>query len=324
MAAFSALAASCLADERVEALARNGKRAASPVHDPSTPVKCKDEFWVFCTGVGIHSWRSKDLAKWERGPRVFESMPAWATNIVPQQRGHFWAPEVIEHGGRYLLYYSVSRFGVNTSAIALASNPTLDPADPKFQWTDEGIVLRSHRTNDFNAIDPHLVKTPEGELWMSFGSFWSGIKLVQLDPKTGLRLSADSPVRALAFHNEIEAPAIHRHDGWHYLFVNWGRCCRGTNSTYEIRFGRSREIGGPYLDKEGKDMAREGGTLLLESDGAFIGPGHAGIFQNGGKDWLSCHFYDATQAGKATLAIRPLLWDTNGWPVAERILANDP
>ena len=301
----------------VASLERNGKREASPVHDPSTIVKCKGEYWFFATGPGVTSWRSKDLLHWERGPRVFATPPIWTTNVTPRHRGYFWAPDVIHHDGRYLVYYSVSQFGVNTSAIGLASNPTLDPADPTYRWTDEGIVIQTQKTNDFNAIDPHLIRTPKGELWMSLGSFWSGLKLMQLDPKTGQRLAADSPIYSLAYEKEIEAAAIHHHDGYYYLFVNWGKCCRGVNSTYEIRMGRSRDIRGPYLDREGVDLMKKGGTPLLATDGSFIGPGHAGIFEEGGKSWFSCHFYDATQRGRSTLAIRPLRWGDDGWPVLE-------
>jgi len=245
---------------------------------------------------------------------VFATPPVWTTNVTPRHRGYFWAPDVIHHNGRFLVYYSVSQFGVNTSAIGLASNPTLDPADPNYRWTDEGIVIETRKTNDFNAIDPHLIKTPAGELWMALGSFWSGIKLVQLDPRTGRRLSPESPIHSLAYEKEIEAAAIHHHDGFFYLFVNWGKCCRGVNSTYELRVGRSRQVTGPYLDKEGVDMMKKGGTQFLVTEGAFIGPGHAGIFEEGGKSWFSCHFYDATQRGRSTLAIRPLEWGTDGWP----------
>jgi arabinan endo-1,5-alpha-L-arabinosidase len=304
-------------------LQRNGKRNASFVHDPSTIVKCKDEYWFFATGIGVSSWRSKDLVEWERGPRVFTNLPPWITNVVANHRGYFWAPDVIFHEGRYSLYYSVSQFGVNTSAIGLASNRTLDPADPDYRWTDHGIIIETRRTNDFNAIDPQLIKTPEGELWMALGSFWSGIKLIQLDPKTGQRLASNSPIHTLAYHKEIEAAAIYHHDGYFYLFVNWGVCCRGTNSTYEIRVGRSRKITGPYLDKDGIDLVKKGGTLLLGSDGAFIGPGHPAIFEENGKSWFSCHFYDGTRRGAAaTLAIRPLIWARDGWPVLKPMESN--
>jgi arabinan endo-1,5-alpha-L-arabinosidase len=84
-----------------------------------------------------------------------------------------------------------------------------------------------------------------------------------------------------------------------------------------MRVGRSAKITGPYLDKEGKDMAQGGGSLLLESENMFIGPGHPGIFKEGDKYWLSLHFYDGTERGRSKLAIRRLTWDSQGWPVVE-------
>jgi arabinan endo-1,5-alpha-L-arabinosidase len=301
-------------------LAQLGKRGVA-VHDPSTIVKCKDEFWLFYTGRGTPSYRSKDLVRWERGPAAFSRAPAWAAEAVPANRGglDFWAPDVIRLGDRYLLYYSVSTFGKNTSAIALATNPTLDPADPAFLWTDQGIVIQSNDKSDFNTIDPAAILDADGKLWMSFGSFWSGIRLIELDPKTGKRIAADSPVHSLARSDSIEASYIFRHGDYYYLFVNWGTCCRGADSTYNIRVGRCRAITGPYLDKEGKDLRTGGGTLLLATDGQFIGPGHAGIIQENDKFWMSMHFYDGSRRGAGTLAIRPLSWDAEGWPVVGEI-----
>ena len=284
------------------------------VHDPSTIVKCKDEYWLFATGRGVRSRRSKDLVKWQSGPRVFSTPPAWTTQVVPRNRGYFWAPDVIHLKDRFLLYYSVSKWGANTSAIGLATNPTLNPAAPDYNWTDRGIVIQSYESDDFNAIDPAVTQDVNGNLWLSFGSFWSGIKLIQLDPSTGKRIVPDSPVHSLAYHESIEAPFIYNHKGYYYLFVNWGLCCRGVNSTYNIRVGRSAEITGPYIDKNGVNMLDDGGSLFLETKGQFIGPGHAGIFSEDEKNWFSCHYYDGNRRGAATLAIRPLQWSTDGWP----------
>jgi arabinan endo-1,5-alpha-L-arabinosidase len=283
-------------------------------HDPSTIIKHKDEYWIFATGRGVSSLRSKDLVHWERGPAVFADPPKWITDVAPTQRGHFWAPDVIENNDEFLLYYSVSAFGKRTSAIALASNPTLDPDDPRYRWTDRGIVIQTNESHDYNAIDPALARGDDGTLWMAFGSFWSGIKLIQLDPQTGNRIAPDSPLHAIAHKAQIEAVAIYRHDGYFYQFVNWGWCCRGVRSTYNIRVGRSREIIGPYLDREGVDLLQGGGSLLLETQGEMIGPGHPAVFQEGDRFWLSYHFYDAAQNGRSRLAIRPLEWAADGWP----------
>ncbi len=286
------------------------------VHDPSTMVKCKDEFWIFYTGPGTPSWHSKDMVTWERGPKTFTETPAWVREAVPAFRGsNFWAPDIMRVGDQYLLFYAASSFGRNGSAIGVASNPTLDPADPAYKWTDGGLVVKSTSQDDFNTIDPAIARDASGGLWLSFGSFWSGIKLIELDPKTGKRIAPDSPMYSLAHHSSIEAPFIYLHDGQYYLFVNWGYCCRGANSTYEIRVGRSAKITGPYLDKDGRDLLVGGGTKLLGTDGAFIGPGHAGIIEDNGKFWFGCHFYDGTSNPRGTYAVRELTWDAQGWPV---------
>jgi arabinan endo-1,5-alpha-L-arabinosidase len=292
------------------------------VHDPSSIAECDDEYWIFYTGRGTPSYHSKDLHNWERGPHVFDTPPAWLAAAVPGNSGlDFWAPDVIHVGDRYLLYYAASTFGKNVSAIGLATTPTLNPADPKYHWTDQGIVVQSGPREDFNALDPAVIHAPDGTLWLAFGSFWSGIRLVQLDPATGKRLTPDAPVGLLAHANSIEASYLYFHDGYYYLFVDFGYCCRGVRSTYSIHVGRSRKITGPYVDKDGIDMRRGGGSLFMGSDGPFIGPGHTAILTVGKQDMVSCHFYDATQNGASYFAIRPLAWGADGWPVVEFVPA---
>jgi arabinan endo-1,5-alpha-L-arabinosidase len=283
--------------------------------DPSTIVKCKNEFWVFYTGRGIPSYHSKDLVKWEPGPPVFETAPEWVAGTVPANRSMiYWAPDIVHVGDRYLLYYSVSNIGKMTSAIGLATTPTLDPADPAYHWIDHGIVVQSHEGGDFNTIDPSAFHDDNGTLWLSFGSYWSGIKLVQLDPKTGKRSDPAAPLISLAYNRSIEASCLYKHAGYYYLFVNWGSCCRGVKSTYNIRVGRSRAVAGPYLDQNGVDMLQGGGSLLLSGKGPLFGPGHAGILTDNGKSWFTSDFEgDSRMAEKATLAIMPLRWKS-GWP----------
>ncbi|WP_419195054.1 arabinan endo-1,5-alpha-L-arabinosidase, partial [Novipirellula herctigrandis] len=306
-----------LSDEDAKRLLqRYGKRDIS-VHDPSSIIKCGSKYWLFSTGSFIPSWWSEDQNTWHRGPTVFSEIAPWVTDIVPDQRGHYWAPDIIKQGDRYLLYYSVSSFGKNTSAIALASSPTLDPDDEAFGWTDHGIVIETSSSDDSNAIDPAIIATESGQLWMSFGSYWSGLKLVQLDPLTGKRISPEAPLHSLAANDDIEAAHIVEHDGWFYLMFNWGKCCRGVDSTYNIRVGRSRHISGPYLDKKGINLLDQGGSLVLGTDGPFIGPGHANLYHDGERYWFHCHYYDATERGRSRLAIMELKWDKDGWPVVD-------
>ncbi|HWW02103.1 MAG TPA: arabinan endo-1,5-alpha-L-arabinosidase [Candidatus Acidoferrum sp.] len=287
--------------------------------DPSSIVKCKDEYWVFYTGRGVPSYRSGDLVKWERGPAVFKAAPEWIAKIVPQNRNmQCWAPDIIKLGDRYLLYYSVSSMGKMTSAIGLATNPTLDPDDPACHWTDQGFVVRTQDGDGYNAIDPSVFHDRDGSLWLTFGSYWSGIKLIQLDPQTGKRMAPDSKLFSIAYNESIEASYLCRHGDDYYLFVNWGSCCRGPKSTYNIRIGRSKSVTGPYLDKAGVDMLHSGGSLFLATtNGPLIGPGHAGTLNAQGKDWFTSDFEgDLRMDGKATLAIMPLRWNADGWPEA--------
>ena len=308
--------------DQQEALRQFGNRGIG-VHDPSTIVKCNDEYWIFTTGPNTPSFHSHDLLNWVRGPQANATPPAWVSQAVPLNRGNdFSAPDVIKVGDWYLLFFSASSFGKNTSAIGVASNPTLDPMDPAYQWTDGGIVVQSHENDDFNTIDPAAFLDRDGKLWLTFGSFWSGIKLIELEPATGRRIALDSPMYSLAHWNAIEAPYIYQHDGHYYLFVSLGMCCRGVNSTYHTRVGRANKVTGPFLDRDGKDLLLGGGTVVVDTEKPYIGPGHAGIIEKDGKFWFSCHFYDGTTPrGVSRLSIRPLTWSADGWPVVGKIEA---
>ncbi|GAA5478416.1 intracellular endo-alpha-(1-_5)-L-arabinanase [Haloferula helveola] len=284
------------------------------VHDPSTVVREGGSVWFFSTGMGVKLMQRTADGSWKHAGQLFErgKEPEWHREMVPENRGHLWAPDIIRSGDRWWVYYSVSSFGKNTSAIGLASSATLDPSAENYGWKDEGMVIRSERRDRFNAIDPAVIRDGK-RLWMSFGSFWDGIMLVELDPETGLMNDPEAKPVRLAHHHEIEAPFICERDGWYYLFVNWGLCCRGVRSTYEIRVGRSRKIEGPYVDREGVRMTDGGGSLVMSRERENIGPGHASIFENGGKQWLVHHFYDGEDRGKSKLGMAPLSWK-DGWP----------
>lgn len=290
------------------------QKKALRFHDPSTPIRQGDTWCVFATGNGIVSRYSQDLKNWTEGEPVFKEFPVWHREVVASQKGHLWAPDVIRRDGRYLLYYSVSAWGKNTSAIGLASSPTLNFKDPAYHWKDEGCVIRSGDGDPYNAIDPQLFADSDDSLWMVFGSFWTGIQLIELDPKTGLRHTKRPQIRQVAWNDSIEAASLLKHRGYYYLFVNWGICCKGLASTYEIRVGRSRKVTGPYLDATGRDLATGGGSLFLKSDGDRIGPGHASFIEEVGGTRVFFHYYDRKRFGAPTLGDLPLRWTPDGWP----------
>jgi len=288
------------------------------LHDPSTIVREGNLFYVFSSGKGIPFFTSPDLHHWTYGGSVYEKLPRTVVRYVPANDGvDAWAPDIIKEGDTYFLYYAVSGWGHTDSAIGLATNGTLDAKSPDYKWVDRGMVVRSDGREELNAIDPGVIRTADGKMWLCYGSIRGPIDLVALNPKTGLPLHPHSLPYPIAMGSE--ASDIIERDGWFYLFLNRGSCCSGEGSTYQINVGRSRKITGPYVDRKGRTLMDEPGELFLASEGTHIGPGHFGLVQGveGGGELFSLH-YEAEKGsnGKPVLAIRKLGWTADGWPVA--------
>ena len=287
------------------------------VHDPSSIHAVDGRYYLFYTGNRVRAKVSDDLARWSEGPRVFSAPPSWVATSVPNNaNGNFWAPDVAYFNGRYHLYYSVSTFGSQDSAIGLATNPTLNPDAANYAWTDHGPVIESNPGSPYNTIDPSIIQTSAGEIWMSFGSYWNGIYMTRIDPLTGKLVARGNSTVRIASTSAIEAPYIHERDGYLYLFVNWGSCCQGVNSTYNIRVGRSTSVSGPYVDRNGVNLVTGGGTLFLGTEGDFIGPGHFSILSAQGDEWFSYHYYNGAANGASRLNLRGVRWTADGWPEA--------
>ncbi len=219
----------------------------------------------------------------------------------------FWAPDLSYVNGEYRLYYAASSFGTNDSVIGLATTRSLD----RPVWTDRGMVLRTHNGDAVNAIDPDVSRDRAGGLWLSYGSFWDGIRMRRLDPGTGLLSATDTTEHRLASRGggAIEGPSITYHDGWYYLFVSFDFCCRGVNSDYRTMVGRSRAITGPYADRDGKPLLEGGGTQVLAGYNGFAGPGGGDVYG----DLYVHHYYDAADDGKPKGSVRRIDW-AGGWP----------
>lgn len=280
-------------------------------HDPSM-VRTPDGYLLHSTHDRIQVRSSADRAHFTRTGSALREVPAWVYEY--NSGGDVWAPDVSRHNGRYWMYYSASSFGTNHSAIGLATSPTGHPGT----WTDRGIVLSSRAGDDYNAIDPALLVDRQGRWWLSFGSFWSGIRMIRLDPATGKASPLDDRLYHLAGRpnppNAIESPYIVEHGGYYYLFVSFGRCCRGTDSTYRVMVGRSRSPTGPYLDRDGTPMRDGGGTEVLATHGDVVGPGGQSVLDDADGSLLVYHYYDAGADGAPRLGLNLLDWDAQGWP----------
>ena len=287
------------------------------VHDPSTIISQAGRFYTYGTGNGIPILTSDDGWTWRRAGSLMSAVPGGKAGPEVLARGgnNTWAPDVIHIDDQYFVYYSAPATQPR-SAIGLLVGRTLDPASPEYRWEDRGPVVWSDGIEDSNAIDPGVLLDPtDGRLWLTYGSYFGYIRLVELDPKTGLRRHPDRKPMNIAINSEASIP-LYR-DGWYYLLVTHGSCCQGANSTYNIRVGRARKVTGPYLDNMGIDMIEGGGKLFAASRGRHIGPGHFGLLDLGqGVQKFSLHYEaDLDRGGVSVLDIRPLLW-RDGWPVA--------
>lgn len=294
-------------------------------HDPVV-AKQGDTYYLFCTGPGITSFTSKDLKTWTKAKRVFAESPKWAKKVAPGFNGHIWAPDITLHNGTYYLYYSISAFGKNTSAIGLVTNSTLNPEDENYKWEDQGIVIQSAPNRDlWNAIDPNLIFDKKGTPWLAFGSFWSGLKMVKLedDLKTIAQPQEWYPIASRerspnlpdtdAGDAALEGPFIFKKDDYYYQFLSWDYCCRGEESTYKLVVGRSKEVTGSYVDKEGRKLVDGGGSLVIEGNKNWYGVGHNSVFTFEGKDYTFMHGYDANDKGLPKLVVKEITW-VDGWP----------
>lgn len=314
-------------------IAANAQSKQIIVHDP-VAIEAEGKYYIFGTGPGIESAVSEDKINWIKdSSQVFDPMPEWFIKEVPKFNGHIWAPDISFHNGKYYLYYSISSFGSNQSCIGVATNTSLDRTDMNYKWKDHGVVIRSVPGRDnWNAIDPNLIFDENNVPWLSFGSFWGGLKIVKLtddlislaEPQEWYTIAARPRKAGLkdaeAGNGAVEAPFIIKKDEYYYLFVSFDKCCRGAQSTYNVRVGRSESVTGPYLDKEGVIMTQGGGTLIIEGNEEFYAIGHNSVYNFNGVYYMYSHGYDAHDHGKPKLLVHILKWDDKGWPFIKEYL----
>ncbi|MGB3440598.1 MAG: arabinan endo-1,5-alpha-L-arabinosidase [Actinophytocola sp.] len=278
------------------------------VHDPAMVKAADGTYFLFSTGNGIEIRTSTDRTAFRRAGAAFPNGASWAHSFTGGS-DNLWAPDISFHNGRYYLYYSASTFGSRNSAIFLATSTTAQPGS----WTNQGVVVQTSNSSDHNAIDPNLVVDQSGAWWLTYGSFWTGIKMVRINSSTGK--PADSTRYSLAQRpssagGAIEAPYIIYRSGYYYLFVSFDYCCRGTSSTYRVMVGRSTSITGPYTDRGGVRLTSGGGTEVLATHGSIYGPGHAALLPDSDGWLMAYHYY--TSSG-SRLGVNLVGW-SGGWP----------
>jgi arabinan endo-1,5-alpha-L-arabinosidase len=293
------------------------------VHDPSI-FKDGDWYYIFSTDVkvggtpraGIQVRKSKDLIHWQWVGYALDGVPKEAEEWTGAT--NLWAPDVTKIGDTYYLYYVASTFGTNQSFIGLATSKSIEGP-----WQDQGAVFKSQQGDEWNALDPNIVYAADGTMWMDFGSFFGGIYIVQLDPKTGKLLNNATPklIARRSGADAIEGPYIiyNKQQKKYYLFTSFDSLF----SDYNVRVSRSDNIDGPYVDFNGNlmtDTNVDSGTKILGSykfDGndGWIAPGHNSILIDGNNYYIIHHARGEKDTNWPYLHVRKILWSDNGWPM---------
>ncbi len=278
-------------------------------HDP-TLVVSEDLWWYYSTGKGLKTRHSTDGVHWIDGGPLYTEEQSWWRNYAPKMDPvDIWAPDITFYNGRYWMYYSVSEFGKNNSAIGLRSCTSLTKAD----WREDGAVVWSQAgVHPYNAIDPHLCFDQAGKPWMAFGSWFGGIALAPVDPAT-MKLGGEVKIIAKR-EGGIEGPSLMYSHGYYHLFVSIDFCCRGVESNYKIVTGRAKSIEGPYVDRTGKPLLEGGGTVLEVGGDRWKGPGGQDVYEHNGQTFLIRHAYDTQDKGEPHVRLGELYWDAEGWP----------
>lgn len=285
------------------------------VHDP-VMIKQGKTYYVFHTGKGVRVKTSTDRTTWQNAGSVFRTnqLPTWHKTDIPEQDGSLWAPDIINVGGTYYLYYSVSAWMNFKSSIGLATNTTLDSTDANYKWVDRGLVIDYKNGGEgVNVIDPMAFRDTNGKFWLFYGSYKAGLRAVELNPKTG-KLLADTPKLITVTKSLGEGVFVIKGPQYYYIVASRGRCCSGLESTYNVVMGRAKTVEGPYLNKEGQSWVDNQSSQLLKGDADEPGRGHNGFFTEGDTTYIVYHAYTRSANGASLLNIKPLYMDTDGWP----------
>ncbi|MDE6085667.1 MAG: family 43 glycosylhydrolase [Muribaculaceae bacterium] len=253
-------------------------------------------------------YKSRDLVNWDLVGAAFteEGRPA----MVPD--GNIWAPDIQMIDGRYVLYYSKSKWGGEWECgigVATADNP-------EGPFTDHGPLFISKDIGVQNSIDP-IYYSEHGKNYLLWGSF-RGIYIIELSDDALSVKEGAKPIQIAGTFTE--ATNILKRDGYYYLIGSAGSCCEGENSTYRVVMARAENLMGPYVDKNGNAALENGFSLLMERSDKVIGPGHNANFvtDDAGQSWMLYHGFDASDPGAGRkVYLDRIHWGADGWPYVE-------
>jgi Beta-xylosidase len=305
---FTALCITCssheLPDKNVEKKYKNPVINVS-LPDPTIVRSSNKSFYLYATEDirNVPIYKSTDLVNLKFIGTAFTDK----TRPDFEPKGGIWAPDINIINGHYVMYYAMSVWGGEWSCgigVAVADNP-------EGPFKDLGLLFRSNTIGVQNSIDPFYIDD-NGKKFLFWGSF-RGIYGIELSAD-GLSMKHGVEKKQIA-GTAYEGTYIHKKDGYYYLFASTGTCCEGLKSTYQTVVGRSKNIWGPYVDKQGLGMLENHHEILIHKNNFFVGTGHNSeiVTDDAGTDWIFYHGVEKADPTGRVLLLDKVSW-VNGWP----------
>ena len=295
-----------------------------PVYRDNFPdphiIEHNGEFIAYSTNAGINlpMLTSRDLIQWTPvtgldGKRV-DGMPQLARWV---QEGRTWAPEVMQIGERWILYYTARnrKRDVQCLGVAVADNP-------KGPFRDTSVEPLVCQYAEGGTIDANPFRDTDGKLYLYYKS--DGNAVGKTTYIWGQQLTSDglsvvgTPIPLVKDDAKwewrlVEAPAMVRSPGGYQLFYSaafYGWDPKERLSNYATGYATCASPLGPCED------APENPILHSFNDreaGCLSGPGHPAIFEARGRHFLAFHAWAATRGCRKAederyLYIAPLFW----------------
>jgi beta-xylosidase len=312
---------------------------AAPVHSPvlshdfADPfvVEHKGEYIAYATnrGINLPMASSRDLVTWRfvtdpaRPEKQLDGMPRLAGWV---KEGRTWAPEVIEAGGQWLLYYTAHHARKDRQCVGVARAAA--PTGPFHDLSAEPLVCQDDLGG---TIDAHPFRDTDGQLYLYYKNDGNNPRVLkpsriwaQRLSSDGLRLTGEAvPLVRNDKHWEwrvVEAPAmVRRPDGGYTLFFSanhfgWEADQRFSN--YAIGYAQCEGPMGPCTDAPENPILY---SYMSRSAGCLSGPGHPAVLNTRGRSFIAFHAWSATAGCRKAkderyLYVAPLSWK-GGKPV---------
>ncbi|MBI4928884.1 MAG: family 43 glycosylhydrolase [Anaerolineae bacterium] len=262
-----------------------------------------ETFYVYATnssGRNISIARSTDLVKWQILPDAMPALPKWA-NLTG---GYVWAPEVIQIGEKFVLYYTARDKTSDKQCVGVAVSDS-----PEGKFKDSNLAPLVCQADLGGTIDASPFRDKDGRLYLYFKNDGNCCNLttflyVQELTSDGLGLLGE-PIElvrndALWEGRVVEAPTMFWHDGRYTLFFSANNYA---GHEYAVGYADCDSAQGPCQDAPENPILK---SDLTRKEALVIGPGHQALLQIGDQTWIIYHAWEVVSGSRR--GDRRLMW----------------